>query len=108
MLDLNNPQTEHIFAAARLEDAVLNYARRIISAPPSERPVLLALYEQSIDAMRTLNLERFGNSVFIASAINELHIAMRSLAVASSPNLNSVRLAFARLDSDEGFSTIRI
>jgi hypothetical protein len=65
MLDLNHPQTEHIFAAARLEDTVRDYARRIISAPSSQRPKLLASCEQSIEAMRTLNVERFSESVTI-------------------------------------------
>jgi len=46
MLDLNHPQTEHIFAAALLEDAVLECARRIVSAQPFERPELLALCER--------------------------------------------------------------
>ena len=108
MLDLNNPQAEHIFAAARLEDAVLGYARRILSAPPPERLSLLASCEQSITAMRALNLEHFGNSVFIASAIDDLHVAMHTLASSASPALDIVLPAFARLGSDEAFGTVRI
>jgi hypothetical protein len=108
MLDLNHPQTEHIFAAARLEDKVLECAKHIISAQPSERRELLALCEQSINAMRTLNSERFGSSASIASAIDELGAAMRSLAMSDSPQMSIVRPAFARLESDEGFGTVWI
>lgn len=108
MLDLNHPQTEHVFAAARLEDAVREYARRIISAPPSERPKLLALSEQSIDAMRTLNLERFDSSAFIISAVGDLQSAMRSLAASASTDMSVVQSALTRLGSKEGFGTVWI
>ncbi len=108
MLDLNHPQTEHVFAAARLEDAVLEFAKRIVSAQPSERPELLASCQQSIDAMRRLNSERFGSSASIASAIDELHAALRSLAASASPHLSIVHPAFTRLESDDGFGTVWI
>ena len=108
MLDLNHPQAEHIFAAARLEDAVLECAKRIVSAQPSERPALLALCEQSIKAMRILNSERFGGSASIASAIDELHATMRSLATSALPHMSIVHPAFMRLESDEGFGTVWI
>jgi hypothetical protein len=108
MLDLNHPQTEHIFAAARLEDAVLECAKRIVSAQPSERPELLALCDQSIDAMRALNSERLGSSASIASAIDELQAAMRSLAASASPHMSIVQPAITRLESDEGFGTVWI
>ena len=108
MLDLNHPQTEHIFAAARLEDAVLECAKHIISAQRSERPELLASCQQSIDAMRTLNSTRFGGSPSITSVIDELHTAMRSLAASDSTDMSIVRPAFARLESDEGFGTVWI
>ena len=108
MLDLNHPQTEHIFAAARLEDAVLECAKRIVAAQTSERPELLALCEQSINAMRTLNSERFGSSVSIASAVDELQAAMRSFATSASPHMSMVHPAFTRLESDKGFGTVWI
>ena len=108
MLDLNHPQTEHIFAAARLEDSILECAKRIISAHPTERSELLALCDQSIDAMRTLNSERFGSSASIAAAIDELQVAMRSLAASASPHMSIVHPAFTRLESDEGFGTVWI
>ena len=108
MLDLSHPQTEHIFAAARLEDAVLDCAKRIVSSHPSERPELLDLCEQSIDAMRILNSERFGGSPSIASAIDGLQNAMCSLAASASPQMGIVQPAFTRLDSDEGFGTVWI
>lgn len=108
MLDLNHLQTGHIFAAARLEDAVLECAKRIVSAQPSERPELLASCQQRIEAMRTLNSERFGSSASIASAIDELHTAMHSLAASASPQMSIVHPAFTRLESDEGFGTVWI
>ncbi len=108
MLDLNHPQTEHIFAAARLEDAVLDAAKRIISAQPSERQELLARCEPSLGRMRVLNSEHFGASPSIASAIDELHGALRVLAASPSPHMDVVRPAFARLESDEGFGTVWI
>ena len=108
MLDLNHPQTQHIFAAARLEDAVLECAKRIVSAQPSERLALLASCEQSIYAMRALNSERFGGSGSIASVIDELYAAMRSLAASTSPDMSIVHSAFTRLESDEGFGTVWI
>ncbi len=105
MLNLNNPQSKHIFAAARLEDAVLEYAKRIVAAQPSERLALLALCEQSIDAMRSLNSERFGNSAFTASAIDEFRDAILSLSSSDSPDLHTIFPALAKLRSDEGFGT---
>lgn len=108
MLDLNHPQSKHIFAAARLEDAVRECAKRIVSAQPAERPALLALSEQSIEAMRKLNSERFGNSEFIAAAIDELQAAVRLLALSASPQMNMVQPAFERLESTKGFGTVWI
>jgi len=105
MLDLNHPQTEHIFTASGLEDAVLGGAKRIVAAQPSERHELLVWCEHRLDRMRTLNLEHFSNSASIASAINELHGAMRALAASESPHLNMVSPAFTRLESDDGFGT---
>jgi hypothetical protein len=108
MLDLSDPQTEHIFAAARLEDAVLDSAKRVVAALPSERQELLALCESSLNAMRVLNLEHFGSSASIISAIEELHAALRALAASTSPDLAIVLPAFTRLESDDGFGTVRI
>ncbi len=108
MLDLNHPQTEHIFAAARLQDAVMDGAKRIIAAQPSERQELLALCEQSIDSMRTLHSEHFRSSGSLATVIDELHAALRALAASASPHWDIVRAAFTRLESDEGFGTVWI
>ena len=108
MLDLNHPQTEHIFAASRLEDAVLEIANRMVSAHPSERQALLASCEQQFSAVRLLNSERFGSSTSIASAIDYLQSAMRDLAESRSSNMGIVRPAFTKLESDEGFGTVGI
>lgn len=108
MLDLNHPRTEYVFAASRLEDAVRDVAERIIAAQPSERPKLLAEAERSIDAMRSLNLERFGGTASIASAIDNLQIAIRALADGASPNWEAIGPAFTRLASNDGFGTVWI
>jgi hypothetical protein len=108
MLDLNHPQTKHIFAAGRLEDAVLDGAKRIIASQPSERHALLAECEQRLASMRILNTEHFGGSHSISSAIDELHGALRGLAACESPQMDLVRPAFARLESEDGFGTVFI
>jgi len=108
MLDLNHPQSKHIFAAARLEDAVRLSVQRIIDAQPLERPELLTLCELTIDAMRSLNAEGFGSSASIASAIDGLHVALRALAASASPGWDIVSSAFNKLESDEGFRTVYI
>ena len=108
MLDLSHPQTEHIFAAARLEDAVLDGAKRIIAAQPSERQELLRWCEQRLDMMRTLNAEHFRSLPSIASIIDELHSALRALVASPSPDMSIVRPAFLRLESDDGFGTFAI
>lgn len=108
MLDLNHPQTEHIFAAARLEDAILDVANRIISAQPSDRDRLLKQCEWLLDGMRTLNTEHFRNSHSIASAIDELQVALRVLAESASPRMEIVSSAFSKLESEEGFRTCAI
>ncbi len=105
MLDLKHPQTQHIFAAARLEDAVLEAAKGILAADPSERERLLKQCEQRLDGMRTLNAEHFRNSPSIASAIDELQAALRILAESAAPKMEIVRAAFSRLQSEKGFGT---
>jgi hypothetical protein len=105
MLDLDHPQTEHIFTAAGLEEAVLDGAKRIVAAQPSERRDLLARCEERIDRMHTLNSEHFEDSPSINQAINELRDALRVLAASDSPQLNLVLPAFTKLESDDGFGT---
>ena len=108
MLDLNHPQTQHIFAAGRLEDSVLEGTKRIIASQPSERNALLAQCEQSLERMRALNAEHFGGSQSISSAIDELHDALRRLAASAAPHMDMIRPAFTRLESEDGFGTVFI
>jgi hypothetical protein len=108
MLDLNHPQTRHIFAAGRFEDTVLDLVKRIISSQPSERRALLDQCEQSLEGMRKLNAEHFGGSQSISSAIDELHDALRGLAASASPHMDMVWPAFTRLESENGFGTVFI
>lgn len=105
MLDLDHPQSEHIFAAAALEDAILTAAGRMVCAPAPERSKLLASCEEQFGAMRLLNADHFGASPFIASAIDDLQAAMRLLAETALTDMSVVLFPLERLRSNEGFGT---
>jgi hypothetical protein len=105
MLDLSHPQTEHIFAAGRLEDSVRIAARRIIAAPAAERRALLAQFEGIFDKMRTLNLEHFAGSRFISEGIDDLQQALRRLTETDQAHFDIIMPALTRLSSAEGFQT---
>ena len=105
MLDLSHPQTEHIFAAGRLEDSVLTIAKSIIGAPAAERQSLVVQGERTLDKMRALSLEHFGGSRFISESIDDLWQALHSLAETDQPRLDFIMPALTRLSSAEGFKT---
>jgi hypothetical protein len=108
MLDLNHPQTKHIFAASNLEDAVLGAARQIVAARPSERQHILDTSEETFNRMRKLNSEHFANSSSIAKAIDELCEAFRTFAAHTEPRLEMLLPALENLRSDAGFGTVWI
>lgn len=108
MLGLNHPQSKHIFAAARLLDAVLEKAKRAASAQASERLKLYSLCQQDIETMRWLNVNHFGNSAFVSTAIDELQGALVVLSKSASPQLNQIYSVLTKLDSDNGFGTVSI
>jgi hypothetical protein len=105
MLDLSNLQSQHIFAASRLEDSFLAAAKSIIAAPATERQEPEAQAERTLDSMRALNKEHFGDSRFISEGIDGLQQALRSLAEADQPRLDVIMPALTRLRSAEGFCT---
>jgi hypothetical protein len=106
MLDSNHPQTNHVFAAARLEAEILDSARRIIAASqPSDRAARLKKCEETLDRMYKLNNEQFHSSPSIASIIHELQIALSTLAASTSPTMDMIEPALAKLESDDGFGT---
>ncbi|HTR41833.1 MAG TPA: hypothetical protein VMH87_09485 [Pseudomonadales bacterium] len=80
MLNLNHPQSKHIFAASRFEDAVLEHAKKMTLVPSVRRRELLIECQQQLNKMRTLNAEHFENSPFIFEAIDELGMSLIQLA----------------------------
>ena len=97
MLDLNDPHSKYIFAAARLEDAILNVAKRIIAARPSERVELLRECEEILASMHRLAVDHFAHSHSLPPMINELHDALRALAESGSPDFRMISPALSRL-----------
>jgi hypothetical protein len=80
MLDLNHPQTKHVFAASNLEDSILTQAKRMTLIPSDQRLELFAECHNVFGKMRKLNSEHFKNSTFISIAIDELEQSLRRLA----------------------------
>ena len=72
MLDLHHPQTPHVFAAARQEDLILDYCKRITLSDAAGRRFMLEVMRPAFVALRWLNQERFGNSPEITSGIDQL------------------------------------
>jgi hypothetical protein len=80
MLNLDHPHSKHVFAAARLEDAVLDLAKLMTLVPSTRRRELLEECQQTLGKMRTLNSEHFESSVFISAAISELDESLAQMA----------------------------
>ncbi len=69
MLELEPPESQHIFAAAALEDAILECACKMTVATSVRRRELQLECEQITGRMRPLNSEHFESSPFISDAI---------------------------------------
>jgi hypothetical protein len=80
MLDLDHPQTPHIFAASNQLDMVLDFCKRISISHSSGRGRMLEIVRPCFAALRWLNGERFGNSPAIAAGITDLERAADQLA----------------------------
>jgi hypothetical protein len=80
MLDLNHPMTAHIFRASGLIDGVMAAAQIMTVSPSVVRNDLLAKCLPRFVEMRELNREQFGDSTYIASAIDEYEAGIRKLA----------------------------
>jgi hypothetical protein len=80
MLDLDHPQSKHIFAAARLEDAILECAKKMTLAPSVRRREMLVECQQALGEMQALNSQHFESSPFIFDAIEELGRRLVQLA----------------------------
>src|SRR5688572_15864020 len=72
MLELNHPQTKHIFTASGLLGAVLERARKMTVAPTFGRRELLAECQPVLEEMRRLNSEHFESLPFIFGSIEQL------------------------------------
>jgi hypothetical protein len=80
MLDLNHPQTPHVFAASRQLDMILDSCKRISISASKGRLDLLEVVRPCFAALRWLNAERFGASPVIAAGITNLERAAERLA----------------------------
>jgi len=105
MLDKAHPQSQHIFAAARLEDFILDKAKVIIGAKAEKRQGLISQCEETFASLRTLNSERFGSSQSIFESIDELQQAVHRLGEIDTPSLGIIMPALTRLRSTDGFGT---
>ena len=87
MLDLDNLQTQYIFEASGLEDALKARAQQMSVLPSAKRWPLLEQCHLGLGEMRRLNREHFGNSAFIAQSIAEAEIALNNLAHAGGGSI---------------------
>ena len=87
MINLNHPQSRHIFVASKLEDAVLERAKEMTLVPSVRRRELQAECQQMLNEMRTLNADHFEGSIFISEAIDELGRSLTELAELRGGNI---------------------
>ena len=80
MLDLNHPQSEHIFKASGLLDALLKCSQRMSVAPSAVRAELLTHASSRIEELRALGAERFATSTTIAPSLDQLSNVFVDLA----------------------------
>jgi hypothetical protein len=80
MLNLDHPQSKHIFAASNLEDFILERAKLMTLVPSARRRELLGDCEPKLAAMRDPNKEHFENSKVISEAIDDLARRLNQLA----------------------------
>ena|SRR5579871_2983779 len=79
MLDPSSPMSQHIFAAGRLEGALIVRAKLMTLAPSRERAVLLAESLPFLREMKALNDAHFHKAT-IPTAVDEVEEALRKLA----------------------------
>lgn len=80
MLDLNHPMTQYIFAAARLDDAILECAKSMTRVSTQKRQELLQDCLTRLERMRWLNEDHFKASPFVFAAIEEMQNAVQAVA----------------------------
>ncbi len=75
MLDMDHPQTPHVFAAARLEDAL----RMLLvqwKGTGTPTPELTEACTRLIDALHELNMSHFGGASGITQTLESLRTAI--------------------------------
>lgn len=82
MLDLNHPQTQYIFEASAIEDALKTRALQMSVLPSAKRLPLLEQCHYGLDELRRLNRDHFENSAFIAQTLDEAEAALNGIAQA--------------------------
>lgn len=80
MLDLDHPQTPHVFAASRQLDLILDYCKRISYAESKGRLSMLEIIRPCFAALRWLQTQRFADIPQIAGSIDELERQVEALA----------------------------
>ncbi|MDY3555565.1 hypothetical protein R5W24_004708 [Gemmata sp. JC717] len=80
MLDLDHPQSRHVFAASQQLDLILDYLKRITYVGSKERLALLEIIRPCFAALRWLQAQRFAGESRIAAGIDELEQAAEQLA----------------------------
>ena len=85
MLDLDHPQTPHIFAAAKQLDLILQYSKLATLGSGKHRFDFYQVVEPSLNALRWLNKNRFDACVELATAIDNLETELHALASAEIP-----------------------
>lgn len=105
MLDLNHPQTPHIFAAARLEDSLLARANRMVKAGAAERHGILNECDPFLASLRNITKDHLNDSPSIHEALDEFHADLERLAWTEVPELNMISESRAKLGSAGGFCT---
>jgi hypothetical protein len=80
MLDLDHPQTPHVFAASRQLNLILDYLRRITYADNPGRLRMLEIIRPCFAALRWVQTQRFAGEPHIAAGIDELERAAERLA----------------------------
>jgi hypothetical protein len=80
MLDLNHPMTTYIFQASGLIDRVMIVAQQMTVSPSSVRQELLEKCLIRFNEMRALNIDHFQERSFVAQAIDEYEVGLKTLA----------------------------
>lgn len=80
MLDLDHPMSQHIFAAARVEDTILDAAKMMTMAARQDRVRLQDGCAPALEALRQLARDQFADRPAIPLAIDSLERAIIRLA----------------------------